>query len=78
LRDPYRRVEEDQLNGGRFAELSEADWALIEPYLAENERLFGIEVEDLLTVEGKRRTPQEVYRKVEVAESEVLMEKENR
>jgi glutamate synthase domain-containing protein 3 len=78
LRDPYQRVDADQLNGGRFAELSEADWALIEPYLAENERLFGIEVEDLLTVEGKRRAPQEVYRKVEVAESEVLMERENR
>jgi glutamate synthase domain-containing protein 3 len=78
LRDPYRRVDEDQLNGGRFAELSQADWALIEPYLAENERQFGILVEDLLTVAGKRRTPQEVYRKVEVAESEVLLEKENR
>jgi hypothetical protein len=78
LRDPYRRVEEDQLNGGRFGVLSEADWALIEPYLDENERLFGIRVEDLLTVAGKRRAPQEVYRKVEVAESEVLMERENR
>jgi glutamate synthase domain-containing protein 3 len=78
LRDPYRRVDEDQLNGGRFAELSKADWALIEPYLAENERQFGILVEDLLTVAGKCRTPQEVYRKVEVAESEVLLEKENR
>jgi len=35
-------------------------------------------VEDLLIVEGKRRAPQEVYRKVEVAESAVLMERENR
>ena len=78
MRDPYRRVEEDQLNGGRFGVLSEADWALIEPYLDENERLFGIRVEDLLTVAGKRRAPQDVYRKVEVAESEVLLEKENR
>jgi glutamate synthase domain-containing protein 3 len=78
LRDPYRRVDEDQLNGGQFGELSQADWALIEPYLAENERQFGILVEDLLTVAGKCRTPQEVYRKVEVAESEVLLEKENR
>ena len=34
------------------------------PYLEENERLFGIKVADLLTVDGQRKTPAEVYRKV--------------
>ena len=45
---------------------TEADWQLIKPYLEENERLFGIEVEkDLLTVDGELRPPEEVYRKVQ-------------
>ncbi len=44
VRDPYRLVGEDQLNGGRFAPLTPADWELILPYLRENERLFGIPV----------------------------------
>jgi glutamate synthase domain-containing protein 3 len=64
VRDPWRRVEEDQLNGGALQALSQADWALIRPYLAENARLFGIPVEALLTVEGQVRQPEEVYRKV--------------
>jgi len=34
------------------------------PYLQENERLFGIRVDDLLTVDGTRRIPSEVYRKI--------------
>jgi glutamate synthase domain-containing protein 1/glutamate synthase domain-containing protein 3 len=78
LRDPYNKVEEDQLNGGKFDALSEADWALIEPYLLENERLFGIQSGDLLMVDGETRKPDEVYRVVKVAESGVLREKENR
>ena len=40
------------------------DWALILPYLQENERLFGIAVNDLLTVDGVIRSPLEVFRKV--------------
>lgn len=72
LRDPHQRVLAGQLNGGTFAPLSEADWALIEPYLRENERLFGIRVDDLLRVDGQPRTPQEVYRKVEVRDAGVL------
>jgi glutamate synthase domain-containing protein 1/glutamate synthase domain-containing protein 3 len=72
LRDPKRQVDEAQLNGGSFAELSAADWELIEPYLLENERLFGICVEDLLRVDGVMMSPQKVYRKVEVRTSSVL------
>jgi hypothetical protein len=78
LRDPHRRVISDQLNGGAFTGLSRADWELIEPYLYENESLFGVPVEELLTVDGERRSPAEVYRKVEVREMAVLREGENR
>ncbi len=66
LRDPHGKVGGDQLNGGRFAPLSEADWALIRPYLEENERLFGISVPALLTVDSESRSPADVYLKVEV------------
>jgi len=66
LRDPHGKVGEDQLNGGRFAPLSGADWALIRPYLEENERLFGVSVADLLAAGGVQRPPAEIYRKVEV------------
>ncbi len=79
LRDPHRRVDEDQLNGGIFVALTEADWGLIEPYLLENERLFGISVEDLLTVDGVRLSPTNVYRKVVVREqTTILTETANR
>ena len=66
LRDPHRRVSEDQLNGGVFGELSAADWELIKPYLQENERLLGIRLADLLRVDGEACKPADVYRKVEV------------
>jgi len=65
IRDPLEKLDEEQLNGGRFVELGEKDWELIEQYLKENERLFGIPIEALLTVDGKRLSPYEVYRKVE-------------
>ena len=47
VRDPRQKLVEEQLNGGEFAEVTEADWKLIQPYLDENERLFGIAVERL-------------------------------
>jgi glutamate synthase domain-containing protein 1/glutamate synthase domain-containing protein 3 len=66
IRDPKKKVGEDQLNGGRISKLTAADWKLIEPYLRENERLFGIPVDDfLLKVDGVHRSPEEVYRKIE-------------
>jgi glutamate synthase domain-containing protein 1/glutamate synthase domain-containing protein 3 len=64
VRDPYRLVSDDQLNGGAFVPLTDADWALIHPYLQENERLFGIRVDQLMEVAGEPRRPDEVYRKV--------------
>jgi glutamate synthase domain-containing protein 3 len=64
LRDPKNTVHEDQLNGGRIVSLSKEDWEKILPLLQENERLFGIRVEDLLIVDGVLKKPEEVYRKV--------------
>jgi hypothetical protein len=66
LRDPHGKVDEDQLNGGQFTSLTEADWQLIEPYLRQNEALFGIQIEDLLRVNGVVQPPDKVYRKVKV------------
>jgi glutamate synthase domain-containing protein 1 len=64
VRDPGYLLTEDQLNGGQIVPLAEADWTLLEPYLRENERLFGISVDALLTVDGELCPPQDVYRKV--------------
>jgi hypothetical protein len=72
LRDPHGKVDDHQLNGGRFVSLSEADWHLIEPYLRENEALFGIQLADLLRVDGEAESPSKVYRKVEVESLDVL------
>lgn len=64
IRDPHRKLVSQQLNGCIFTPFTEKDWELILPYLKENERLFGIKIEDLLTVEGKKLKPSKVYRKV--------------
>jgi glutamate synthase domain-containing protein 1/glutamate synthase domain-containing protein 3 len=64
VRDPHRRLVDEQLNGGEYAELADADWSLIQPYLRENENLFGISVNSLLTVGGVLKHPGEVYRKI--------------
>ncbi|MCD6320189.1 MAG: glutamate synthase [Candidatus Desulfofervidaceae bacterium] len=72
VRDPHRKLVKEQLNGGEFASLTQADWELILPYLEENERLFGIKINDLLTVNGELRKPEEVYRKVRAIKLKVL------
>jgi glutamate synthase domain-containing protein 3 len=64
IRDPHGKVSEEQLNGGEFARLEERDWAVIRPFLEENERLFGIPVARLLEVGGKPLPPARVYRKI--------------
>ena len=64
VRDPRQKLVEEQLNGGEFAEVTEADWKLIQPYLDENERLFGIAVERLLTDAGQKKAPKDVFRKI--------------
>ncbi|MGH7538537.1 MAG: glutamate synthase [Gemmatimonadales bacterium] len=64
MRDPRKAVSDDQLNGGELVELADADWDLMRPYLEENARLFGIPVAQLLVVDGLRRPPRDVYRKI--------------
>jgi glutamate synthase domain-containing protein 3 len=73
MRDPQCKVVDEQLNGGEFVDLSPADWELILPYLKENEKLFGISIEnDLLTVNGEKKVYKDVYRKVQAVALDVL------
>jgi glutamate synthase domain-containing protein 1/glutamate synthase domain-containing protein 3 len=65
IRDPHGKVSEEQLNGGEFARLEERDWAVIRPFLEENERLFGIPMARLLEVDGSALLPAQVYRKIQ-------------
>jgi len=60
VRDPNKKLNEDQLNGGEFAPVEDIDWQAIKPYLEENEKVFGITIDWLLN--GKN--PGEVYRKI--------------
>ena len=57
IRDPHRKLVTQQLNGCIFTPFTEKDWELILPYLQENEKLFGIKIDDLLTVDGKKLKP---------------------
>jgi glutamate synthase domain-containing protein 1/glutamate synthase domain-containing protein 3 len=78
IRDPYNQVVEEQLNGGEIVPLTDEDWQLILPYLQENERLFGVSIdEDLLTVEGRLLPPDQVYRKVQAVKLAVLTQIED-
>ena len=72
IRDPHRLVVDEQLNGGAFVPLTDRDWDLIRPYLIENEKHFGISIDDLLTVDGEVRSPGDVYRKIEAVPLAVL------
>jgi glutamate synthase domain-containing protein 3 len=69
VRDPHKYLVQEQLNGGTFVNMTDQDWETILPYLQENERLFGIKVDDLLAINGKRNRPGEVYRKVAPAKA---------
>ncbi len=72
VRDPHAKLVNEQLNGSEFANVTQDDWDVILPYLKENERLFGIPIEDLLTVYGVRRPFEQVYRKVRAVRLAVL------
>jgi glutamate synthase domain-containing protein 3 len=73
VRDPHRKLVPEQLNGGEFRDFTTEDWQLILPYLEENERLFGISIDDdLLTVNGVKRKPSEVYRTIRAVKLAVL------
>jgi glutamate synthase domain-containing protein 3 len=71
-RDPEGKVGHDQLNGGDFFPLEGADWDLIKPYLEENERLFGIPLEALLS----GMEPGDVYRKIRPKKVKALQAEE--
>jgi glutamate synthase domain-containing protein 1 len=72
VRDPCHSIVPEQLNGGQIFPFNNKDWALILPYLKENERLFGITLDDLLTVDGVKRKPEEVYRTIGAVKLSVL------
>lgn len=76
MRDPHARLGAEQLNGGTFAAFTEEHWALIRPMLEENERLFGIPVSRLLSVEGELRSPERVYRVILPAGHKALQPEE--
>jgi glutamate synthase domain-containing protein 1/glutamate synthase domain-containing protein 3 len=64
VRDPRRLLSDDQLNGGAFGTLTARDWETIRPLLDENERLLGIPLERLLSLDGAPQPPEAVYRKI--------------
>src|SRR3989449_1701624 len=72
VRDPFQRLDEEQLNGGHFADINETDPTTKPPPMQANGRLFNIPVDRLLTVDGHQRKPSDVYRKVEPVELSVL------
>ncbi len=73
VRDPHRLVVDEQLNGGELAPMTNADWQIILPFLQENERLFGISINDhLLKMDGRSARPEDVYRKVRPVKLAVL------
>jgi glutamate synthase domain-containing protein 3 len=76
VRDPERKLTDDQLNGGEYAALSPEDWDAARPYLEENEAHFGIPVRSLLTVRGKELSPAEVYRKIRPSGHKALLPEE--
>ncbi len=76
VRDPHGLLTDDQLNGGEFASLSPEDAAVVRPVLADNERLFGIPVARLLTVDGRERPLERVYRKVRPLATKALQPEE--
>jgi glutamate synthase domain-containing protein 3 len=73
VRDPGKNLVDEQLNGGEFTKITEADWKLILPYLEENEKLFGITVNRLLTVDNISKTPAEIFRKIRPRKTAALV-----
>lgn len=73
VRDPQKMIVPEQLNGGEILSFTEREWNLILPYLQENERLFGISIDEhLLMVDGKKMKPEEVYRTIAPVKVSVL------
>lgn len=64
IRDPNHIIENSQLNGGKIVPISQQDWEILLPYIQKNETLFGISIDMLLSVNGKKLPPEKIYRKV--------------
>ena len=69
-------TKQGQFNGGEFAPLTVDDWMLIRPYLEQNESIFGIALDRLLTDNGSSREPTRVYRKIQPSGYKALMPEE--
>ncbi|MBN2402233.1 MAG: glutamate synthase [Spirochaetes bacterium] len=77
VRDPFKKIVDEQLNGGIISPFTNRDWELILPYLKENERLFGISIDDhILNVHGKKMNPRDVYRTISAIKTSVLSSNE--
>lgn len=64
IRDPRGLLKENQLNGGKFVDLTVDDWHLLSPYLDENQELFNIPVSRLLQHDDKTLPYHKIYRKI--------------
>jgi glutamate synthase domain-containing protein 1/glutamate synthase domain-containing protein 3 len=74
IRDSGKKIVDEQLNGGELLPFTEQDWDLVLPYLQENERIFGISIEEhLLQVDGERRPPAEVYRTIRPKKTQAIV-----
>lgn len=71
FRDPLSKIKKNQLIGKRILELNEKDCLSVFHCLKENERLFKIDVLDLITINNQLLPFHKVYNKVESIESQV-------
>jgi hypothetical protein len=69
-------VGQDQLNGGKFIDFDPRLWNVVLPLLERNEERFGIQIDELLTVEGRVEDPSRVYRFIVPAGHEALQPEE--
>lgn len=76
IRDPRGLLSANQLNGGEFVAFEERDWGLIGPYLEENEAVFGVTVDRLLSLNSQKLAPEQVYRKIRPVRGKALQAEE--
>src|SRR3989475_9650672 len=72
VRDPFQRLDEEQLNGGDFTDMTEADWTAILPPLQENEPLVNIPLCRVVTLYPTPPPPPKLYREGETGELTIL------
>ncbi len=76
IRDPEHKLEKDQLNAGEYVEVTPKDWEVMLPFLRENERLFEIPIDRLLSYRGHSLPYHKIYRKIAPSRVRVLQEEE--